>query len=169
MPPPPAMGRSRAQETALRAALWLLLGTWIGSWLLFGTVVAPTAFRRMPPETAGLLVGPTLTALHLYGGVAGFALAGLALALGRGRWTVIVPLILGVACLASHFGISLAIDEIRDRVFGPDGSLELAQRFGRLHALSMSIFISVGIGTLVLLGLHAHADAEAADPGPKDA
>ena len=45
----------------LRGLLWLLLGTWIGSWLLFALVVAPTAFRVLPStHVAGTLVAPVL-------------------------------------------------------------------------------------------------------------
>ena len=32
-------------STALRSVLWLLLGGWVGAWMLFGAVVAPTLFR----------------------------------------------------------------------------------------------------------------------------
>lgn len=159
----PSSETSRVVDASLRAVLWLLLGTWVGSWLLFGAVIAPTAFRLLPSETAGIIVGPTLTVLHLYGGVAGFALAALARALGRGGWTVALPLLLGAICLASHFGISLPIAEIRDNVFGSEGSISVTARFGRLHALSMSLFVGVGIGTLILLGLHAYADSKGSE------
>ena len=104
-------------ETASRTALWLLLGGWVGSWALFGLVVAPTAFRILPStQIAGQLVGPVLTALHLYGGLAGVALALLARGLGRRPLLVALPLLMGAICLASHFGISLPLDEIRERL-----------------------------------------------------
>ena len=68
------VGRSAILRFVLRTALWLLLGGWIGAWLLFGGVVAPTAFRTLPStEVAGLLIGPVLTWLHLYGAAAGIA------------------------------------------------------------------------------------------------
>ena len=163
MSAPPSSTRSRVVDASLRAALWLLLGSWVGSWLLFGAVIAPTAFRLLPSETAGIIVSPTLTVLHLYGGAAGFALASLAWALGRSHWTIGLPLLFAVVCLASHFGISLPIAEIRDDVFGLEGSVEATAHFGRLHALSMSLFVAVGIGTLILLGLHAYADSKGSE------
>ena len=55
----------------VRAALWLLLGGWLGAWCLFAFAVAPTAFRSLPAEAAGSVVGPVIAVLHLYGGVAG--------------------------------------------------------------------------------------------------
>lgn len=163
MSAPPSSARSRVVEASLRAVLWLLLGTWIGSWLLFGAVIAPTAFRLLPSETAGTLIGPILTVLHLYGGAAGFALAALAWAMGRSRWTIGLPLLFGVVCLTSHFGISLPIAEIRENVYGPEGSGEVTEHFGRLHALSTSLFVGVGIGTLILLWLHAYADSKGSE------
>ena len=65
-----------AGGTATRTALWLLLGGWFGSWFSFGVLVAPLAFRLLPTtEIAGKLIGPVLTALHLYGAAAGLGLA----------------------------------------------------------------------------------------------
>ena len=40
------------KATLLRAALWLVLGGWVGSWACFGLVVAPNAFRVLPSEVA---------------------------------------------------------------------------------------------------------------------
>jgi hypothetical protein len=144
----------------LRGALWLLLGGWVGAWLLFGLVVAPAAFRVLPStEVAGALIGPVLTALHLYGGAAGLALAALARALDRPAWLVALPIAMSATCLASHFGVTAAIAEIRDLAFGPGGSEEVAARFRALHRLSVGLFIAVGVAALALAALHAWADA----------
>ena len=73
--PKPTRDRALGQ-TALRTCLWLLLGGWFGSYLFFGAVIAPTAFAVLPSiELAGKLIGPVLTKLHLYGALAGIALA----------------------------------------------------------------------------------------------
>jgi hypothetical protein len=147
-------------ETASRTALWLLLGGWVGSWALFGLVVAPTAFRILPStQIAGQLVGPVLTALHLYGGLAGVALALLARGLGRRPLLVALPLLMGALCLASHFGISLRLDEIRDLAFGPTGNSQAAGRFNLLHQVSLGIYVAVGLMAVALTALHASADA----------
>ena len=152
-----------AATTALRAALWLLLGGWVGAWLLFGLVVAPTAFRVLPStRMAGTLVGPVLTALHLFGAVAGPLLAGIARALHRPAWTVALPALMGLTCLASQLGISAAIEGIRDLAFGPGGSPEIAARFRTLHQLSMTLFVAVGLAALALAWGHARSDALAA-------
>jgi hypothetical protein len=150
----------RPTEALLRGLLWMLLGTWIGSWLLFALVVAPTVFRVLPtPGAAGALVAPVLDVLHLYGAAAGVALAALALALRRGRLRVALPLVMAAACLYSQFGVSAELAEIRPLVFGPEGSEEIAARFNRLHGISMGIYSAVLVGALVLLGLHAVSDS----------
>lgn len=150
--------------TALRTALWLTLGGWVGSWACFGLVVAPAAFSVLPTtELAGQLVGPVLGTLHLYGLVAGVALAALARAMGRGRVLVIAPLLLAALCAFSHFWVSAELAEIRPLAFGPEGSVEIATRFGALHRLSMGIYLVVSAATLALVFLHARADARAAE------
>ena len=147
-------------QTALRTALWLLLGGWVGSFGLFGLVVARTTFAVLPTtELAGRVVAPVLTALHLYGAAAGVALAGLALALGRGPLRIALPLVLAAACLYSQFGVSTQISEIQGAVFGPGGSEALAERWTHLHRLSMSIFIGVSACVVWLVALHARSDA----------
>ena len=149
-----------ATGTALRSLLWLLLGGWVGSWALFGLVVAPTAFRVLPSTAvAGTLVGPVLTVLHLYGAIAGCGLGLLAWLLGRGRLRVALPLVLMVACLYNQFGVSAEIAEIRDGVFGPEGSAALAARWNQLHRLSIGIFEAVSAATLWLLVLHSRSDS----------
>ena len=150
---------ARAASASIRGALWLTLGGWIGAWLLFGLVVAPTAFRVLPSaQVAGSLIGPVLEALQLFGSAAGLLLALIAWLLGRGtaRWAL--PLAMGAACLYSQFGLSAEIAEIQDGAFGPQGSEILAARFNHLHRLSVAIFLCVGISALVLAGLHARDD-----------
>jgi hypothetical protein len=148
---------------ALRTALWLTLGGWVGSWACFGLVVAPAAFSVLPTtELAGQLVGPVLGALHLYGLVAGLALAALARAMDRSRVLVIAPLLLAALCAFSHFWVSAELAEIRPLAFGPGGSVEIATRFGALHRLSMGIYLVISAATLALVFLHARADARAA-------
>jgi hypothetical protein len=117
--------------TWLRACLWLLLGGWLGAWILFAFVVAPTAFRVLPStQIAGELVGPVLAALHLYGVGAGIALAVLAWALARTGAGVWIPLAMGALCLLSQFGVTGQIEAIRGLAFGPSGNQELD---GDLH------------------------------------
>ena len=147
-------------QTALRTCLWLLLGGWFGAYLLFGAVIAPTAFEVLPSfEVAGNLVGAVLTKLNLYGALCGVALALVSKSLGRGALLVGVPIALSALCLYSHFGVSAQMAEIRDLAFGPEASAEVVARFAALHRRSLSIFIGVGLAVTVLIGLHARADS----------
>jgi hypothetical protein len=157
----PKSTRSRTLgQTALRTCLWLLLGGWFGSYLLFGGVIAPTAFALLPStELAGNLVGSVLTKLHIYGAFAGVALALISKALGRGSLLVAAPIALSALCLYSHFGVSAQLTEIRDLSFGPDGAAEVAAHFGALHRLSLAIFVGVGVAVTALIGFHARADS----------
>lgn len=168
----PAAAATRWLVPALqRGLLWVLLGGWVGSWLLFALVVAPTAFRVLPaPGAAGALVAPVLDALHLYGVFAGLCLAVLALALRRGLLRVAIPLSMAAACLYSQFGVSAELAEIRHLVFGPEGSEAMAARFNELHRLSMTLYSGVLVAALVLVGLHAvrdASDAEARETGSR--
>ena len=148
----------------LRSGLWLLLGTWIGAWLCFGAVVAPTAFRVLPStEIAGTFVGPVLTVLQLYGASAGIALALLALALRRGALLCALPLLLSALCLYSHFGLTAELTEVRDLAFGPGGSEAGAARYNELHRLSLRIFIGVGMAIVGLVPLHVRAETPRPD------
>jgi hypothetical protein len=152
-------GGAGVRGVILRSLLWLLLGGWIGSWACFGLVVAPIAFERLPStEVAGHLIGPVLSALHLYGAVAGGGLTLLAGLMGRGRLRVGLPLLMAAACVYTQFGVSPEIAEIRDRVFGPEGSEALAARWAELHRRSVAIYLAVSAGTLWLLALHALSD-----------
>lgn len=153
-------GQLRVGNPISRIALWLLLGGWFGAFLLFGAVVAPTAFAVLPSsEIAGTLVGPVITQLHLYGAVAGVAIALLSHRLGRSPWLSAVPVALSALCAFSHFGISAEISEIRDLTFGPGGNADAAVRFGQLHRISMAIYVGVGLAVTALVGMHASADA----------
>jgi hypothetical protein len=150
-------------QTLLRASLWLLLGGWFGAYLLFGAVVAPTAFAVLPStQWVGQLVAPVITKLHLYGAVAGIALAPIAKALGRSRLLIAAPIALSALCAYSHFGVSAELAEIRGLSFGAGATPELAERFSELHRLSLAIFVGVGLAVTALIGLHAHADARGA-------
>ena len=148
-----------ARAFGLRASLWLLLGTWIGGWLCFGLVVAPTAFRVLPSiEVAGQLIGPVLDALHVYGALAGALLALIAQRLGRGRGLVLLALGAAALCAISQFVITPQIDATRPLAFGAQGSPEMAARFQQLHQLSVALFSVVGGTTLILLAGHVRAD-----------
>jgi hypothetical protein len=156
-------------QTALRSAVWIVLGGWLGAWVLFAVAVAPTAFAELPSaELAGRVVGPVLGALHRYGIGAGLALAALAAALRRGRMLVSLPVLLAALCAVSEFGITPAIHAARLHAFGTAADAESAARFARLHVASTALYGLVGLGALSLIVLHVRAERPQA-PWPRAA
>jgi hypothetical protein len=153
---------------ALRAALWLLLGGWIGALLLFAVVVAPAAFRILPSsELAGRLVGEILPALQIYGAFAGPTLAVLAGLLGRNRLTRLLPLGLGALGLFSLFGLTPRMEQVRDLAFGDRSDPVARATFGRLHAASGAAYAATIAGAALLVVLHARADVQPAKKSRK--
>ncbi|HKA14731.1 MAG TPA: DUF4149 domain-containing protein [Myxococcota bacterium] len=148
-----------ARGVALRSALWLALGGWVGSWALFALVIARLAFQVLPsPEIAGHLVRPVLNVLHWYGVAAGVLLAVLAAVLERGLLLVGLPLAMAVACLVTQLGVTPRLEAIRDLAFGPAGNLEAAAQYRHLHGISMAIFSVVLVGAIALVVLHVRRE-----------
>jgi hypothetical protein len=142
------------------ALLWICLGGWIGALVLFGLVVAPTAFRVLPSsDVAGQLVGPVLAALNLYGAVAGPGIAGLTLWLRRGWLTALLAASLGLVCLYSHFGVTAEISELRPVALSATPEAGSQSRFAELHQRSVALYAATGLGALVLVLMHARAEA----------
>ena len=151
---------------ALRSTLWLVLGSWLGAWLLFAVGVAPTAFRVLPStELAGALVSPLLRGLHLYGMSAGLALAALGLALGRGRLLLVLPLVMAAVCGFSEFWVTANMAVVRPEAFGPGATSEAAARFSTLHIASRFLYFTVGAGLVATTILHTRADLGPRRPG----
>jgi hypothetical protein len=151
----------------LRAARWLSLGGWLGSWALFAFVIAPTAFRLLPSgEIAGAFVAPVLRILHLYGVLAGLTLFAIAFALRERPLLVVLPAVLATLCAISQFGVTAAISDIRPSTFGPGTPDWAAARFGQLHMLSRLLFGLILIGVAALTVLHAVEPPPAGAPAP---
>lgn len=141
------------------AILWIALGGWIGALTLFAAVVAPTSFRVLAsPDEAGRVVGPVLAALQLYGAAAGLGLAGLGLALHRGRMAAFLAVGLSLVCLYSHFGVTAEISELRAAAFGPAPEAEAQHRFAELHRRSVTLYAATGLGAILLALLYARTE-----------
>lgn len=151
-------------NSALRPILWLWLGAWIGAMACFGAMTR-TAFALIPdPAVAGSLVAALLHPLLAIGALSGVGLSILAIRMGRGRVTIVLPLVLATACLINQFGVSRAVAEIR--LTDPGLSPELAGRFAALHRLSVWLFVGTGAGAVILAVAHALAEARPAR-GPR--
>lgn len=147
----------------LRTLAFVVGGGWFGAMILFAFVVAPVAFRVLPGvEVAGELVGPVLRVIHLFGIAAGLAMAGIAAALGRRSWLIVLPVALAAACAYSEFVVTAEISGVLPHDLGGPTAEEAAARFATLHRLSMGLFTAIGVGALSLVIGHAAADREGA-------
>jgi hypothetical protein len=149
-----------SSASLLRPALWLVIGGWLGVLVLFGLVARVAFTVGASPELAGHVVAGVLGPLELGGVGAGIALAALGGGLRRGRWAVLLPILLSLVCFTSHFGVSPALAEIR--LGSPGAPPGEALRFARLHRLSVGLYGLTLLGVLGLAVLHARAEGSAA-------
>lgn len=147
------------RTTISRAALWLSLGGWVGSWAFFAFVVSRVAFRVLPGDVAGDLAGMLLSSLHWSGAVLALIAAGAAAALGRGGWLVWVPIGLAVLCVGNELLISPAVASVRPSTLGAMATEATSRRFSVLHAISLGIFLGIHLASILLLFQHARVDA----------
>jgi hypothetical protein len=146
-------------QTLTRTALWLSLGSWVGSWGFFAFVVSRVAFRVLPGDVAGDLAGMLLATLHWSGAVMALVAAWAAWALGRRGGLVGFPILLALLCAASELWLSPEVASLRPSSLGAAASEETSQRFGFLHALSLGLFLAIHLASCVLVVWHARLDA----------
>lgn len=152
----PSSPAGHSDRPVLRSILWIWLGAWIGAMALF-VATATNAFRLIPdPAVAGSLVGALLGSLLTIGAVSGVGLSILAIRLGRGPVTIVLPLVLAAACLINQFGVTQAVAEIP--LTDPGLSPEQARRFATLHRLSVWLFTGTGLGAVLLAAFHVVAE-----------
>lgn len=164
------MNRSLAREGAIRSALWLSLGSWVGAWGFFAFVVSRVAFQIVPGDVVGELVGVLIRSLHFGGALAGLVAAAALAALGRRGFVVWLPIALAVTAVASELILSPEIAALRPSALGPANTAETQARFGLLHGLSLGLFMAIHLATLGLVGWVAWLDArDRWDPHPPKA
>ena len=137
---------AHTRSFALRCLLWLLLGGWIGAWLCFGLVVAPTAFQQDRPA-AGKIVGATLRRFGTVEIACGLVALGAALAMRRGgRWEKVFRPATGVLMLG------LTLSTVAWVYPEAAAARDLPDRFAFLHRLSVILVASnILLGTAQLL------------------
>jgi hypothetical protein len=148
-------------STLVRFLQVFSLGTWVGSIVYFGAIVAPAAFTVLTADQAGALVGVTLSRLHLLGIIAGVIYL-LATAVGERSVASLVrpaPLLVFamiVLTLVLQFYVIGTMDALRAQmgsVSAAAAASPLRASFDRLHTISVRIEMAVlfsGIAALVL-------------------
>jgi hypothetical protein len=141
----------------LRFVRVFALGTWLGAIIYFAAVVTQGAFAVLPNrDDAGLLVGFTLSGLHLMGVIAAVVFIVASVALGKSLRAFIEPAVIGVILMA---GLTIAsqghvmpkMDVLRSQmgsVSATPGDDPRRVEFDRLHRISVDIE-----GGVLLLGV----------------
>lgn len=146
-------------NTAARFLQVFSLGTWVGSILYFGAVLAPAAFSLLATDEAGALVGVTLRRLHLLGVIAGVVYLLATLLRERSVGALARPAALLVALmialtLVSQLWVIAPMDALRFQM----GSVSAAPldsparaAFDRLHTVSVRLEMGVLVSGLIAL------------------
>ncbi len=150
-------------STLLRFLQFFSLGTWVGSIVFFGAVVAPGAFTVLSNrDQAGALVGLALGRLHLLGMVAGVVYLVVTAVAERSPSALVRPAPLLVAAMivltfVSQFWVTGTMEALRAQMGSVDATPAtnaLRVSFDRLHVISVRMEMAVlfcGIAALVLL------------------
>jgi uncharacterized membrane protein len=153
----------------LRFLQVLALGTWIGSIFYFSAVIAPTAFAVLPSrEQAGLLVGPSLSRLHLLGLIAaivyliaGGAIEGSIRAFAKPGMIGVVLMVLLTAI--SQNKVTHRMNQLRASMGSVEQTVADDPRrveFDRLHSVSVGLEGAVFLFGLVALYLTVKSPIE---------
>jgi len=146
-------------STLVRFLQFFTLGTWVGSILYFGAIVAPAAFTVLTQDQAGALVGLTLGRLHLLGIVAGVIYLLITALWGRSAAALLRPapllvIIMVGLTLVSQFWVMGTMDALRAQMGSvaatPDTN-SLRVSFDRLHRLSVNLEMAVLVAGLIAL------------------
>jgi hypothetical protein len=145
--------------TLVRFLQFLTLGTWIGSVLYFGAIVAPAAFSILTPDQAGSLVGITLGRLHLMGIVAGVIYLLVTALEARSAAALLRPasllvIVMLVLTFVSQYWVSETMNALRGQmgsVAATPATSELRASFDRLHSISVRLEMAVLIAGLLAL------------------
>jgi hypothetical protein len=156
-------------RTLFHSLVYFALGVWIGALVFFGAVLAPIAFRELPPlfgtpaagiHAAGLIVGGSLVWLHWIGLFCGLIFL-LVAVVARAHYRTIIPQAVLVVVMIlltaySQFSIIPRMDTARDSVGGNVDAVAVdnpgRQIFDRLHQRSVHVeglILLCGLGALV--------------------
>jgi hypothetical protein len=156
-------------RTLFHSLVYFALGVWIGALVFFGAVLAPIAFRQLPPlfgtraagiHAAGLIVGGSLVWLHWIGLFCGLIFL-LVVVVARAHYRRIIPqavlvLVMMLLTAYSQFSIIPRMDTARDSVGGNVDAVAAdnpgRQIFDRLHQRSVHVeglILLCGLGALV--------------------
>jgi Domain of unknown function (DUF4149) len=141
----------------LRFLRVLALGAWIGAIIYFAAVVTQGAFSVLPSQDeAGLLVGFTLSGLHLMGLIAAAIFILASVAMKKSLKAFVEPAVIGVilmaiATIASQNYVIPRMNVLRTQMVSiqaTPGNDPRRAEFDRLHRISVDLE-----GAVLLIGL----------------
>ena len=143
----------------VRFLQFFTLGTWVGSIIYFGAIVAPAAFAVLTQDQAGSLIGLTLGRLHLLGIAAGVVyLLGTALwersAVALLRPASLLVVVMLVLTFVSQFWVMSTMDALRGQmgsVAAAPPTDALRASFDRLHRISVNLEMAVLLAGVLAL------------------
>jgi hypothetical protein len=138
-------------STLLSSIAAVAIAVWIGSIVFQSFVVAPTIFKRLPPESAGVVLRALFPRFFRLGLLCGLVALG-ALLLGHvagWRPSNMTLMVLLAAMTGSQLYALRLVPRINDaRDAGPAAE----GRFKRLHGLSVGLTVAVLLGGILVLG-----------------
>ena len=135
----------------------ILLTLWVGGLWVTGLVFAPVLFQSYERVVAGDIAGRLFAAMALVSLGCGALLLAMAVArTGRGAWRdwrVVVLLCMLVITLVGEFGLAPRMQELKEFAAQHPPATEAWRKFGRLHAVSGTLFLMNSLLGLVLVVL----------------
>jgi hypothetical protein len=159
-------------KNTLQCVRVLALGAWIGAILFFAVVVTRGAFDVVGNrDEAGLLVGFTLSGLHMMGLIAAVVFVAASLALRRSlrgfvEPAVICVILMTVLTVASQGYVMPRMAMLRNKMGSVDATPAnnpLRTEFDRLHGASVDLegsVLLIGLGALFMTVRKAAASGE---------
>jgi uncharacterized membrane protein len=145
-------------EAAFRLTEFLGLGVWVGSILFFSFVVAPTAFRALDPQNAGLFIRGVFPRYYLFGIICGAITlaAGVAVRAVRQEWagrSAVTLAIVGAMFLTTVYarqGLMPIIERRRDARAAAEEGTEAYEAAHRAFRAGHRVSVILNLGVLLL-------------------
>jgi len=135
----------------------ILTTLWIGGLWVSGLVFAPVLFSNFERELAGDIAGDLFTAMSKIGIVCGIPLLGLSIYRARQTfwrdWKVGVIVAMLLILLVGEYGVAVQMRELKTLAILGGAPVSGSPEFGRLHALSSSLYLTeclLGLALVVL-------------------
>lgn len=137
----------------------LALALWLGGMVFFSFAAAPSIFKTLDRQTAGIVVGDIFPKYFLMGYISAAVLVGTLWYMGRGHLSAIrIPFAIALTAAALTFVSGLVVGakarEIKAQMYATQDNgqkEELRKAFGKIHAVSSVINLAIMLLLLAYL------------------